>query len=73
MHIYNQRVIKVEKATFTPLVFTTTGGMGEECAAFLKLTYIAEKISMKTGQRYCEVKLLPSSEEGYDLTFLKPV
>ena len=26
---YNQRVIKVEKATFTPLVFSTTGGMGE--------------------------------------------
>ena len=24
---YNQRVIQVEKATFTPLVFTTSGGM----------------------------------------------
>ena len=50
---YNQRVIKVEKATFTPLVFSTTGGMGEECTAFLK--HLAEKISTKTGQRYCEV------------------
>ena len=26
---YNARVIEVEKATFTPLVFSTTGGIGE--------------------------------------------
>ena len=25
--VYNERVIQVEKATFTPLVFSTTGGM----------------------------------------------
>ena len=29
--LYTQRVMDVEKGTFTPLVFTTTGGMGEEC------------------------------------------
>ena len=29
--LYTQRVINVEQGTFTPLVFTTTGGMGEKC------------------------------------------
>ena len=33
---YNSRVLEVEKGTFTPLVFSTTGGMGEEAAAFNK-------------------------------------
>lgn len=27
---YNRRVLEVENATFTPLVFSTCGGMGEE-------------------------------------------
>ena len=29
--LYNERVINVEKGTFTPLIFTTTGCMGPEC------------------------------------------
>ena len=29
--LYNDRVLQVEKATFVPLVFTTTWGMGPEC------------------------------------------
>merc|ERR1712142_1339856 len=33
---YNQRVLRVEKATFTPLVFSTTGGMGGEADRFFK-------------------------------------
>ena len=33
---YGKRVINVEKATFTPLVFATTGGVGSEADAFLK-------------------------------------
>ena len=28
---YNDRVLNNERASFTPLVFTTTGGMGPEC------------------------------------------
>ena len=28
---YNQRVIDIEKSSFNPLVFTTTGGMAPEC------------------------------------------
>ena len=32
--IYANRVMEVEQATFTPLVFTTTGGMAEECRRY---------------------------------------
>ena len=50
---YNARVIQIEKATFTPLVFATTGGMGNEATRFMKR--LAEKISIKKDQRYCDV------------------
>ena len=50
---YNQRVIQVEKATFTPLVFTTTGGMAPECTKFHKK--VAELISWKTKEEYSQV------------------
>ena len=42
----------MEKASFTPLVFSTTGGMGGEADRFFK--HLAEKMSRKTGQRYCD-------------------
>ena len=32
--IYERGVLEVEKASFTPLVFTTTGGMGRECLRY---------------------------------------
>jgi len=32
--MYANRVMEVEQATFTPLVFTTTGGMAEECRRY---------------------------------------
>ena len=40
---YSSRVLDVEYGTFTPLVFTTTGRMGQEC---LKL------IALKKGVQY---------------------
>ena len=49
---YLERVLKVEKGTFTPLVFSTTGGMGVEATRFYK--HLAEKIARKTGQRYSD-------------------
>ena len=30
-----ERVLNVEKATFTPAVFLTTGGMSKECKRFV--------------------------------------
>ena len=31
---YASRILEVEQATFTPLVFSTTGGMGAECKRY---------------------------------------
>ena len=33
---YNERVQQIEQGTFTPLVFSATGGMGRECDRFYK-------------------------------------
>ena len=33
---YQQRVHEVENASFTPLIFTTTGGMGDAATQFYK-------------------------------------
>ena len=33
---YGQRVRDIERGVFTPIVFTTTGGMGREAATFYK-------------------------------------
>ena len=49
---YNARVKEVEKGVFTPLVFSTTGGMGSEAEKFYKR--IAEKTAWRTGQKYHE-------------------
>ncbi len=50
---YNRRVIEVEHGTLTPLIFTTSGVMGQECLKFHKV--LAEKLSSKSGERYDEV------------------
>ena len=42
---YNERIIRVEHGSFTPLVFSATGGMGRECAKFYKR--LGEMISDK--------------------------
>ena len=39
------RVIQVEKGTFTPMVFSTTGGMGKEAERFVKR--LATKMTFK--------------------------
>ena len=50
---YNNRVINIEKASFTPLIFTTTGGMSPECERLNKR--LAEKISVKQSENYSQV------------------
>ena len=50
---YNRRIMEVEHGSFTPLVFTTSGVMSHECSIFHKA--LAEKISVKQGERYEEV------------------
>ena len=49
---YNARVLQVEKGVFSPLVFSTTGGMGEEAGMVYKK--IAEKMAQRKGQKYHE-------------------
>ena len=50
---YNQRIVEIEKATFCPLVYTTTGGTGPRCTAHHKK--VAQVISSKRRERYEDV------------------
>ena len=50
---YNDRIINIEHGTFTPLIFSITGGMGPEAELYHKA--LANKISLKTGDKYCNV------------------
>ena len=47
---YSRRVLEVEQATFTPLVFTSTGGMADECKRFH--SRLAELLALKKGDDY---------------------
>ena len=47
---YNARVLEVETASSTSLVFTTCGGMGVEVEAFSKM--LTKKRAQKTGEEY---------------------
>ena len=50
---YGQRVRDVECGVFTPLVFSTTGGMSRECTVFYK--WLASLLSEKNHMTYCTV------------------
>ena len=47
---YNQRVLEVEDGVFTPLVFSTSGGMGKESTVFYKR--LADSLSRKRDKPY---------------------
>ena len=49
---YSSRVLDIEHGTFTPLIFTTTGGMGKECLNYH--SRLAELIAIKKGQDYAK-------------------
>ena len=51
--MYNERVIQVEKGSFTPIVMSTFGGMGVEAKKYHK--WIATLISQKRDERYSDV------------------
>ena len=52
---YNQRVIDIEKSSFNPLVFTTTGGMAPESECNRVNKRLAEKIADKRRKPYASV------------------
>ena len=43
----------MEKATFTPAVFLTSGGMSNECKQFV--IKLADLIARKRKERYCDM------------------
>ena len=47
---YASRILDIEQGTFTPLVFTSTGGMGPECMRYH--ARLAELIALKKGEQY---------------------
>jgi len=51
--LYEERIIENEKGTFCPLVFSTTGGVGEMCERHHKR--VAELISLKRKENYADV------------------
>ena len=51
--MYNDRVLHVEKGSFSPLIFTTTGGMGPEATKYHK--QVARLISAKRNEEYSDV------------------
>ena len=58
---YATRVLEIEKGTFTPLVFSTTGGMVEECQRFYRR--LAELLASK------KERITPPQFLGYDAKF----
>ena len=44
---YYKRVLEVENATFSPLIFTTNGGMGRECLTYYNR--LAHELASKWG------------------------
>ena len=51
--LYEERVREVEKASFSPMVFLTSGGVGPECNSVLKR--VAHLIADKRGEEYSHV------------------
>ena len=49
-HLYSSRVLEVEWGTFTPLAFTTTGGMSNECQRYH--SRLAELLAVKKQESY---------------------
>jgi hypothetical protein len=50
---YNDRILQIEQGSFTPLVFATTGGMGQEATAALKK--LASCLAEKRQEPYSQV------------------
>ena len=49
---YSSRMLDIEHGTFTPLVFTTTGGMGKECLNYQNR--LADLIAIKKAEDYAK-------------------
>jgi hypothetical protein len=50
---YNERILQVEHGSFTPLIFSVSGGMGTQAKTFAKM--LCNKIAYKKRQEYSDV------------------
>ena len=64
---YLERVLNVEKATFTPAVFLTSGGMSNECKQFINR--LADLIARKRKERYSEKQIFRETNLNLDLYY----
>ena len=69
---YNSRVTEIEQGTFTPLVFTTTGGMADECLRHHEGKVLREEIAVFT-RNLLKIAYHPSLLEGYTSCRLIPL
>ena len=49
---YNARILQIERGSFTPLIFSCSGGMGLEASTFIK--ELAMKVSLKRSEVYSQ-------------------
>ena len=57
---YNRRIIEIGQGHFTPLILSTRGGMGPECAIFVK--HLAKKIAQNKNQDLPDVMRILRTE-----------
>ena len=50
---YVERIVNVEKGTFVPLVYSTSGGTAPECSAHHKR--VAQQLSLRRNERYEDI------------------
>ena len=54
---YNQRIFDEERGTFTPLTYTTTGGMSQECSQKAELVAVKRKEHYSKVMRHIQTSL----------------
>ena len=52
--LYSRRVLDIEQVAFTPLIYTSTGGMGKECLQYH--SRLAQLISIEKGEEYAKTE-----------------
>ena len=50
---YEERICNIEHGSFTPLVFTTAGGMGPSASTFYK--YLSSRLSIRYSKSYSKI------------------
>ena len=63
--IYGKRMTEIEQGTFTPLIFTTTGGMGKECLIYH--SGLAELIANTKGEVYSKTMAWISAKIAFSI------